>query len=123
MHAINWFEIPTRNLTTSKRFYEQVLGSPLREEAADFPGLKMALLPYAEPGVGGALVQGEDFKPHADGVRVYLNGGEDLAPILARVASAGGRVVLPKTFVRADIGHIAMFCDPDGNVVGLHSPR
>jgi predicted enzyme related to lactoylglutathione lyase len=122
MHAINWFEIPTRDLAQARRFYEQVLGSPLREDA-DFPGLKMALLPYAEPGIGGALVQGRDFRPHADGVRVYLNGGEDLAPIVARVAAAGGRVVLPKTFVRADIGYIALFCDPDGNVVGLHSPR
>ncbi len=123
MHAINWFEIPTRDLAQASRFYEQILGSPLKEEAADFPGLKMALLPYAEPGIGGALVQGPDFRPHADGVRVYLNGGEDLAPILGRVPAAGGRVVLPKTFVRADIGHIALFSDPDGNVIGLHSPK
>ncbi|MBI5545604.1 MAG: VOC family protein, partial [Deltaproteobacteria bacterium] len=49
------------------------------------------------------------------------NGGEDLAVILARVSAAGGKVIMEKTFLRADIGHIALFSDLDGNVIGLHS--
>jgi predicted enzyme related to lactoylglutathione lyase len=39
---------------------------------------------------------------------------------LARVAPAGGSVVLPKT----DMGPvIALLRDTEGNVVGLHAPR
>ncbi len=119
MNAINWFEIPTRDLTRSKRFYEHVLAGRLTD--TEVPGMKMALLPYEEPGVGGALVQFEEAVPHADGVRVYLHGGADLAPLLARVPEAGGTVVLEKTLVRPDVGYIALFRDLDGNVLGVHS--
>ena len=63
----------------------------------------------------------EQARPHADGVRVYLNGGEDLGPILDRVVAAGGTVVMPKTFLREDIGYIGMFSDSEGNIIGLHS--
>lgn len=30
---------------------------------------------------------------------------------------------MPKTFLREDIGHIGMFRDTEGNIVGLHSLR
>jgi uncharacterized protein len=122
MNAINWFEIPTRNLVEAKRFYEQILGQALTHDLS-IPGFKLAVLPYTEPGVGGALVEAEQFRPHADGVRIYLNGGNDLATILGRVPAAGGKVVMEKTFLRKDIGHIGMFSDPDGNIIGLHSPN
>ena len=69
----------------------------------------MAFLPASETGVGGSLVACDQYKPSADGVRVYLNGGEDLAVILARVERAGGKIVVPKTLIREDIGFFALF--------------
>ncbi|MBI5544963.1 MAG: VOC family protein, partial [Deltaproteobacteria bacterium] len=70
MNAINWFEIPTRKISEAKHFYEQILAKPLKDDSS-VPGFRMALLPYTEPGVGGALVEFDQARPHGDGVRVY----------------------------------------------------
>ena len=122
MNAINWFEIPAANLARAVAFYEAIMAVTLPVDES-FPGMKMALFPYQDLGVGGCLIEFDKHHPHADGVRIYLNGGEDLAPILARVEAAGGQVVMPKTLIRNDIGYIGMFGDSEGNIVGLHSMR
>lgn len=120
MNAINWFEIPVANFERAVAFYEKILDTTLSRDGS-FSGMRMAMLPYQEPGVGGCLIGFEQARPHADGVRIYLNGGDDLAPILDRVVAAGGRIVMPKTFLREDIGYIGMFSDSEGNIIGLHS--
>lgn len=122
MNALNWFEIPVVDFDRACRFYSAILDAPLSVND-EFPEMRMAMLPYEEPGVGGCLVQMKEARPGADGVRVYLNGGEDLAVTLARVEPAGGRVLVPKTLIREDIGHFAIFVDSEGNVLGLHSMR
>jgi len=38
----------------------------------------------------------------------------------AHVPGAGGQVIKPKMSI-GPYGHIALVCDPDGNMVGLHS--
>jgi uncharacterized protein len=43
---------------------------------------------------------------------------DDLAATLAEVESAGGRILVPK-LAFAGGGEIALFADPDGNVVGI----
>jgi len=68
-------------------------------------------------------VQGEGGVPSQNGTMVYLNGGDDLAPLLARVAQAGGQVVVPKTEIGSDFGFFAHFVDTEGNKVGLHSMK
>lgn len=120
MNAINWFEIPTADFTRATRFYEQILATSLHIDNS-FEGIRMAIFPHEDASVGGALVDMPQAKPNADGARLYLNGGEDLGPILDRVTSAGGQVVMPKTFLREDIGYVGLFADSEGNVVGLHS--
>ena len=120
MNAINWFEIPVADFTRAITFYERVLAAKLHVDDS-FPGMRMAVFPHAEAGVGGALFEHPEARPHADGVRVYLNGGDDLGPLLARAVAAGGQIVMPKTHLRDDIGCIAMFRDSEGNVIGLHS--
>ena len=123
MNAINWFEIPAANFARAVAFYERIMALKLTIDDS-FPGMKMAMFPYQEPGVSGCVIESvepDKFRPHADGVRIYLNGGDDLAPILARVEAAGGQVVMEKTLIREDIGCIAMFSDSEGNIVGLHS--
>lgn len=120
MNAINWFEIPAANFERAVRFYETILAAKLPIDAS-FPDTRMAMFPYQEPGVGGCLLEHPGVRPHADGARIYLNGGENLGAILDRVVAAGGQIVMPKTLLREDIGHIGMFSDSEGNVVGLHS--
>jgi predicted enzyme related to lactoylglutathione lyase len=117
--AINWFEIPTTNLERATRFYETALGKPLKHEV--FGGTPMAVFTYADPGVGGALIQDERRKPSADGAILYLAVDGQLDEVLARVPKAGGAVVLGRTHI-GDPGYIGMIRDTEGNVIGIHSP-
>ena len=120
MNAVNWFEIPSVDYERAVRFYETVYAAELKRDDS-FEGMRMAIFPHAETGVGGCVCYDARQKPNADGVRIYLNAGDDLAPLLGRVAQAGGEVVMPKTFLADEIGHIAMFRDSEGNLIGLHS--
>lgn len=120
-NALNWFEIPVADIDRATAFYQRLYGTELvRQSMCDG---ELAMLPYEGEGVGGCLFRHAELRPAANGTLVYLNAGEDLAPMLARVEPAGGQVALPKTLVSPEVGHMAHFVDSEGNRVGLHSPR
>ena len=52
--AINWFEIPVRDMDRAQAFYERMLGKSLRRELMG-SSCMLAVIPYDQPGVGGAL--------------------------------------------------------------------
>ena len=119
-HIAVWFELPSTQFDRAVAFYQQILGVTLEE--MDIQGMKLGLFPHDDlSAVSGAIIFGEGFKPSSDGSIVYLNGGEDLAIVLAKVEDAGGKVLIPKTHLGDDIGYIAHFIDTEGNRVGLHS--
>lgn len=118
-NAINWFEIPVLDFERSIKFYAAVLGCEMNK--ISMGGCDLGLFPCDIPGVGGAVVFGNGYKPSAEGTVVYLNAGEDLNIILNRVAPAGGKVITPKTLITEEIGYSAFFIDTEGNRVGLHS--
>jgi predicted enzyme related to lactoylglutathione lyase len=121
-HAINWFEIPVKNFEKAETFYNTVLGVTLKTETMN--GLTMGMFPTATNGseaVTGAIVKGEHYEPSEKGTMVYLNGGEDLQPILSRVETAGGKVIVPKMLINSEVGYIGVFRDTEGNNVALHS--
>ncbi len=119
-NAINWFEIPVRDLDRAQAFYAALLGAPLRRETIG--GHDLAVFSYVETGVGGCLMAGADVPaPAAEGTLVYLNAGDSLDAVLARVASAGGRVTTPKVQLPGEMGCFAHIADTEGNRVGLHS--
>jgi uncharacterized protein len=120
-HALNWFEIPATNFARAKAFYEAVLGITI--EPMVMGPTTMGFLSTDPNAVGGAIVQGDGATPSQQGTTVYLNSGEDLAPMLARVTRAGGSVAVPKTDIGNDFGFFAHFIDTEGNKVGLHSMR
>lgn len=118
-----WFEIPTNDLDRAQAFYEAVTGAPLKRETSPCGTMEMAM--FVPSGAGeasaqGCVVKGEHFRPNAEGTMVYLNGGDNLAPMLSRVEAAGGNILMPKTSI-APHGFIAVIQDTDGNRVGLHS--
>jgi len=120
-NALNWFEIPVDNMARARRFYGTLFDTDLAIEP--MCGGEMSLLPYERPAIGGCLFRHEALTPSPQGTLVYLNAGDDLAPMLARVEAAGGRVTLPKTLINEAVGYMALFIDSEGNRVGLHSPR
>lgn len=118
-HAINWFEIPVTDFARARAFYEAVLGRPV--ETMTMGVYTMGFLSSSPDAVGGAIVQGDGTAPSQSGTLVYLNGGDDLAVMLARVVPAGGTVAVPKSDIGNGFGFFAHFIDTEGNRVGLHS--
>lgn len=120
-NALNWFEIPVADFGRAKAFYEKVLAITI--EPMPMGPVTMGMLSSDPAAVGGAIVHSEEGAPSQNGTMVYLNGGDDLAPMLARVEAAGGQVVVPKTEIGNDFGFFAHFLDTEGNKVGLHSMK
>ena len=119
-NAVKWFEIPVRHLATTQKFYEAVLGQPLRRE--EMGPHALAIFGYDEAGVGGCLMSGADVPaPSSSGSLVYLNAEPSLDAVLARVAPAGGQVALGRTALPPGMGFFAHITDPEGNRVGLHA--
>lgn len=115
-NTITWFEIPAKDLNRATDFYSKLLARKL--EQTDALGMPYVFLDPTGNGVGGALVgEGE---PSQAGTLVYLNGGDDLSAMLARVEPAGGKVIQPKMSI-GEFGFIALFLDSEGNRIGLHS--
>ena len=122
-NSLNWFEISVADIDRASKFYEAILG--IKMEKMEMMGMKMAGFPY-DPKSGkasGCLCQSSMHKPSLDGAKIYLNGNPDLANALGKVEAAGGKVVMPKTKISDDIGHMAFFIDSEGNNVALHSNK
>jgi len=131
--AISWFEIPAADLARARKFYETIFAAAFPTLKIGETGREMALFPVdLAKGVGGAIVAGPGYRTARaiegspgiqEGAKVYLNGGEDLGAILARVEPAGGRIAVPKTQISPEFGFMGAFVDTEGNWVGLHSAK
>ena len=121
-NAISWFEIPATDLKRAQKFYETIFGISLIE--MDMPNIKMRMFPVDDPmGVGGAICDSGGFhKPSAtDGTLIYLNANPDVQLVLDKIEKAGGKIIVPKTEISPEYGHMAVFIDTEGNRVALHS--
>lgn len=74
-NAINWFEIPVKNIDKAKDFYATILGADMQVQEA--MGMKTCFFPadLENGNIGGCLMEGEGYEPSAKGSLVYLNGG------------------------------------------------
>lgn len=118
---IAWVEIPAKNLERARKFYEAIFKTELQPMELG-NGLKMAMFPMKEGGVGGALCEHKDFyTPSHEGTLVYLSANPDLQQVLDRIKKQGGKELVPKTQISEDYGYMAVFEDCEGNRVALHS--
>ncbi|MBS1518631.1 MAG: VOC family protein [Bacteroidetes bacterium] len=121
-NAINWFAVPAIDLNRSVKFFNTIFGFEMKIH--NMGGQDMAFFPMeSQEGVGGHIFVSEKHKPTSDGPILYLNGGEDLQPVLDRVEGAGGKIITPKTQISPEVGYMAMFTDSEGNKLALHSPK
>jgi len=120
-NALNWFEIPVRDLGRAAAFYEKLLQTSLRRESMG-PNT-LAVFPYTEPGVGGCLIAGDGYAPGPGGAVVYLAAGDSIEATLARLEAAGGSIATSRTQLPGDMGAFAHILDSEGNRVGLHAAR
>lgn len=121
-NTLNWFEIPATDISRAQKFYETIFSTNM-DPRGEMMGMKMVAFP-SDMGNGkasGALVQSANHKPSTDGAVIYLNANPDMQPVIDRIEKAGGKVVMPKTKITDEIGHMAFFIDSEGNKVALHS--
>lgn len=118
---VSLFEIPATDIPRAVDFYQNILD--INIEKMEMPGMEMGIFPYEEQMVTGVIMKGEGYNPAADGVTIYLNGGDNLQIILDKVEKNGGQVLLPKTAHADNVGYFALFLDTEGNKLGLNSPN
>lgn len=120
VNVVSWFEIPAINFQQAVNFYNQIFGFKMETKFDE--NYAMAFFPVTN-GIGGSIVSGPGSTPGEAGPLVYLNAGEDLNPVLNLVEEAGGRIVMPKTLISDEAGYFAIFIDPEGNKLALHSSK
>jgi len=110
---VTHFEILGTDPEELYRFYQQVFGWGLKHPPGD--GYAMVTT-----NSGDASIEGGIGRAEAGGrsVKFYVS-VEDLEATLAQIESGGGRVVLTPRQVEEGGVHIALFSDPEGNVLGL----
>lgn len=119
MNFVSWFEIPAYDIHRAAAFYNAVYGFQM--ELSQNGEHTMALFP-PEAGVGGALVAGPGCVPSDTGIVIYLNATAGLDMMLTRVEMAGGRLLMPRSFISEEAGSFALFIDSEGNRLALHEP-
>lgn len=125
-NPVVWFEIYVSDMKRAKVFYETVLGvtfHTLEAPPTAGPPMQMEFFPGKPDAAGasGALVKMEGAPVGGGSTLVYF-ASEDCAIEAGRVAKAGGKVFREKTSI-GPYGHIALFVDTEGNMVGLHSMK
>ncbi|HEY0740257.1 MAG TPA: VOC family protein [Chryseosolibacter sp.] len=117
-HLINWIEIPVLDMDRAVAFYDKAFGGMVFQKTS-IAEFDYAIFPTDDKFNCGALVKSEFSKPTADGVTIYLDGGNDLSIILKRAEQAGGSVIMEKTYLSDEAGYIGLFVDSEGNKIGL----
>ena len=111
-HGPAWFDISTPNAPRARRFFQELFGWAMN--AVDET--------YTLVGDGGqptgGIGQSGPEAPYT-GIVVYFP-VDDVDSALARAESLGGTRVLDPT--DTPMSRIAVFTDPDGNLVGLAHP-
>lgn len=121
-NALNWFEVPAKDINRARKFYESIFNMKM-DDMGEMMGMKMVSFP-AEMGngkVSGALVQGPMHVPSTDGAVVYLNANPSIQQVIDKIEANGGKVVMPKTQISPEIGCMAFFVDTEGNRMALHA--
>ena len=117
-NAINWFEIPVKDLPRAIDFYQHMLDTKLQRETMD--GMEMAIFPADDKAVAGSLIKADFLTPGDQGSLVYLNAEGFMDEAISRAESKGSKILFPKTSI-GENGFIAHVSDSEGNRIALHS--
>jgi predicted enzyme related to lactoylglutathione lyase len=120
-NAITWAEIPVSDFNRAKKFYSTIYDYEMPEVMMGPNRMGFLLFDQANGGIGAAIAQGESYEPSHKGVKVYLNGGNNLSTVLNRIEKAGGKILVPKTQITPELGFVAVFEDTEGNHLSIHS--
>ena len=108
--SIMHFEVMGKDPAKLQKFYSAAFGWKVE------PG-KPPTYGRVEAGNGVTGGIGQNDVPNTPNVTFYI-GVQDLDASLRKIEEGGGRTVLAPTDVHGE-AKIALFADPDGNVIGL----
>jgi predicted enzyme related to lactoylglutathione lyase len=112
-NRVTHFEIPSANPGQSMNFFKEVFGWTFQQ---------MGNEPYwfaisgdeKTPGINGAIMK--EVAPGQPVINTITV--DNIDDILIKIAEQGGKVVKPKWAI-PNVGWIAFFSDPDGNMHGI----
>ena len=118
-NPVCWFEIYVQDMPRAKTFYEHVFAVQLQK--LDSSELEMWAFPMQENGAGamGTLVKMDGCPSGGNSTLIYFTCA-DCAVEAKRAKENGGQVFKDK-FSIGQYGFIALVCDTEGNMIGLHS--
>lgn len=112
---ICYVEIGTTDVPRSARFYSNIFGWQITD---------MNTTVYTTfstgDGIGGGFYRTDQVKP-GGGIIIYI-AVDDITATLSQIIAAGGRTLVPKSEI-PQTGWYGHFADPDGNHLGLYTPR
>lgn len=112
-NRVIYFEIPSADPDSNRRFYEQAFGWQFQQWG--FAAYWMANTGSEhQPGINGAVMQ--ELGPEQSVINTI--GVDDIDAAIAKIQQAGGRIMKPKKAIPA-VGWIAFFTDPDDNLFGI----
>ncbi len=111
-HKIVHWELMGPDAETLTSFYAQIFDWK-GEAVPGFDGYNM--VPAELAGIGGAIGKGNEHMPQYQTVYVEV---DDVDAHLAKIESAGGSTVVPKTVIPGMVT-FGLFHDPAGNLVGI----
>ncbi len=116
-HTITHIEIPAPDLAKAMAFYAKIFLWEVQIITPD----KYAFFRILETSGGGF---DSSLKPATEGTGPQLTiDVEDIDQTLRQIQTEGGSIILPKTEIGEGHGFFAVFLDPNGNSMQLHSRR
>ena len=118
-NTILHFEIPADDVGRAKGFYEKVFGWKITQypmpAGQEYWGISTRKDDKA-PGINGGLMKRQmPTQPLTNYITV-----KDIDPMIAAVQANGAAMIVPKREIPGGMGWIAVFKDPENNVMGLH---
>ncbi|MCP4121562.1 MAG: VOC family protein, partial [Bacteroidetes bacterium] len=113
------FEIPVTDMDRAIDFYQTVFKIDINKANVGNEEMAFFASKPENPGISGALIRHEHYKPSKNGVVIYF-ASADVSTELNRVEAAGGKVIKPKTLITEEIGHCGAFIDSEGNQVAIY---
>ncbi len=109
-HPVLHFEILGPDGAALQKYYSELFGWEINADNPQNYGMVTGI----EPGIGGGVGPSQDGNPI---VTVYVQ-ADDLQASLDKAESLGGKKVMDPMDIEGGPS-IAMFADPQGNVIGL----
>ena len=118
-NPVVYFELGGSNAAGLKEFYAELFGWNINHFGpASAAGSDYWHIENEEGGIPGGIIQTDENMP-SNYVMFYVQ-SDDLQATLDKAESLGGKAVVPPTEIPGGMGQIAVFMDPDNNVIGLH---